>query len=70
MCKLSYVFNLLMILLQEVELLFQTVQVSSEGCDDLIMIRFGSSQSMAVSLNRLAKGSFCLPSVYKDICTN
>lgn len=67
LCFIMSVFNLIMILLQEIELLFQTVQVPLEGCDDLIMIRFRSSQSMAVSLNRLAKGSFCLPSVYKEI---
>lgn len=63
LCFVSAVFNLIMILLEEIELLFQTVQVSSKGCDDLIMIRFCSSQSMTVSLNRLAKSSFCLPSV-------
>lgn len=63
--RVCVTYYLIMILLQEVELLFQTIQVSSKGGDDLIMIRFSPSQSVAVSLNWLTKSSFRLPSVYK-----
>lgn len=51
-----------MVLLEEVKLLLQAVQVSSESGDDLIMIRLRSPKSLAVSLHRLAQGGLGLPS--------
>lgn len=53
---------LLMVFLQEVEFLFQAVQVTTERGDDLVMIRLGFLQSHAVPLHRLTHGTLRLPS--------
>lgn len=51
-----------MILLEEVELLLQAVQVSSQSGDDLVVVRLRSLQSLTVPLYRLAQGGLRLPS--------
>lgn len=53
--------HLIMILLEEVELLLQAVQVSSQSGDDLVVVRLCPSQSLTVPLNWLAQGGLRLP---------
>lgn len=54
--------HLIVILLEEVELLLQAVQVSSQSADDLVVVRLGPPQSLTVPLYRLAQSGLCLPS--------
>ena len=53
--------HLVVILLEEVELLLQAVQVSSQGGDDLVVVRLASPQSLTVPLHRLAQRGLGLP---------
>lgn len=53
---------LLMVLPQEVEFLFQAVQVTTECGDDLVMVWLGFLQGHAVSLHRLTHCALRLPS--------
>ncbi len=55
-------FYLLMILLQEVKFLFQTVQVTTECGDDLVMVWLGFLQGHTVPLHRLTHHILRLPS--------
>ena len=52
---------LLVVLLEEVEFLLQTVQVSSQGGDDLLVVGLGLFQSDAVPLHRLTHDQLRLP---------
>lgn len=54
--------HLLVILFEEVEFLFQAVQVSSQSGDDLVMVWLCPPQSLTVPLHWLAQGGLRLPS--------